>query len=387
MSDEVAPPAVALAALRCFSHEPNYEAILGDLNEEFHRRLMQSGILAARLWYMRDTVRSIWSMTCRVLRQKPLRLIAFAVACLVVMNAVTVGYVLSVVPRPSLMLTSPQWWTLLTLQCVMPMLFGWWGGWLLPRREWPLALMYTAIYIAFAIAGVLFIIRTIPINVVMPMIQPFRSLAAYGNGFRFLMFWLGCVIASRNRAEPRPTTKGAAVVGCVLLVLLGPAVLQAQATNGGRWIGAWTLNVPQSTFGVPLAPRIPPGFMVVSQTLTIEQTAQQLRLFGETVYSDAAGSHTAMDDSQLSLDGTPTRRGPISLTFRLMDNSTFDIVSEATLGARTLSEVSHFSVSADGQTLTETKTQTERSPGAATDTPGGTGRRSTSVLIFGRRAN
>ena len=221
MSNELAPPGVALAALRCFSHEPNYEAILGDLNEEFHQRL-----------------------------------------------------------------------------------------------------------IAFA-----------------------------------------------------------AIVGCVLLMLLGPAVLQAQETNGGRWIGAWTLNVPQSTFGVPLAPGIPPGFMVVSQTLTIEQTAQQFRLFGETVYSDVGGSHTAMDDNQLSLDGTPTRRGPISLTFRLLDNSTFDIVSEVTLGARRLSEVSHFSVSADGQTLTETKTQTERSPGAATDTPGGTGRRSTSVLIFGRRAN
>ena len=40
MSDELAPPGVALAALRCFSHEPNYEAILGDLNEEFHQRLM-----------------------------------------------------------------------------------------------------------------------------------------------------------------------------------------------------------------------------------------------------------------------------------------------------------------------------------------------------------
>src|SRR5262252_5884913 len=151
MSNELAPPGVALAALRCFSHEPNYEAILGDLNEEFHQRL-----------------------------------------------------------------------------------------------------------IAFA-----------------------------------------------------------AIVGCVLLMLLGPAVLQAQETNGGRWIGAWTLNVPQSTFGVPLAPGTPPGFMVVSQTLTIEQTAQQLRLFGETVYSDVAGSHTAMDDNQLSLDGTLTRRGPISLTFRL----------------------------------------------------------------------
>ena len=87
MSNELAPPGVALAALRCFSYEPNYETILGDLNEEFHQRLMQSGILAARLWYMRDAVRSILSMTCRELRQKPLRLIAFAavVGCVLLM--------------------------------------------------------------------------------------------------------------------------------------------------------------------------------------------------------------------------------------------------------------------------------------------------------------
>jgi hypothetical protein len=173
------------------------------------------------------------------------------------------------------------------------------------------------------------------------------------------------------------------VVGCALFLLLGSAVLHGQEVNLGRWIGAWTLNVPQSTIEAPLA-LTTPDFTVVSQTLTIEQTAQRLRLVGKTVYSDATGSHTAIDDNQLSLDGKPTRRGPISLTFRLLDNSTFEIVSDITLGDRTLSEVSHFSVSADGQTLTENKTQTERSA-SATDTPGGAVRTSMSVLIFGRR--
>src|SRR6516165_2039235 len=121
MSDEPAPPAMALAVLRCFSHEANYPAILGDLSEEFCQRIERSGIVAARLWYARDAVRTIWSLTWRDISRTPLRLIAFGVGCVVAMNAVTVGYALSSVPRPFLMLTSSQWWTLLTLQFVIPM--------------------------------------------------------------------------------------------------------------------------------------------------------------------------------------------------------------------------------------------------------------------------
>jgi hypothetical protein len=117
--------------------------------------------------------------------------------------------------------------------------------------------------------------------------------------------------------------------------------------------------------------------------LRIDQGERNIRLSGETAYSDNSGTHSAQDDTSLSLDGTPTVRGPISLSFRRITDSTFDIVSQASIRERNLREVSHFAISSDGGTLIETKTQTEREGGADNNTARVI-RSSVSVLVFRR---
>src|SRR5262249_42873187 len=153
------------------------------------------------------------------------------------------------------------------------------------------------------------------------------------------------------------------------------------AGASAEWIGTWRLNVEESTFETPLVPGIPAGFKLVSQTLRIEQLEREIRISGDSVYSDNTGQHSSHEDNRLSLDGKPTAMGPISLSYRPIDGSSFEIVSQLnlpgrSLPARTLKEVSHFAVSSDGGTLTETKVQTDD-----TQTSVGT-KSSTSVLVF-----
>jgi hypothetical protein len=152
-----------------------------------------------------------------------------------------------------------------------------------------------------------------------------------------------------------------------------------------KWVGIWALNVQKSTLGTILMPGAPVGFKVGGQVLRIKQTTRGIRLTGETVFSDSNGSHSSHDDNSLSLDGRETV-GPGSLSFRRIDDSTFDIVSKVNISGRNLGEVSRFSFSFDGRTLTETKTQTVREvvPEGVDKSTGAVIRTSTSVLVFNR---
>jgi hypothetical protein len=150
-------------------------------------------------------------------------------------------------------------------------------------------------------------------------------------------------------------------------------------------VGTWALNVQKSTFGTILLPGFA-GFKAGSQTLTIKQSAGEITLSGETVFSDSRGSHSSHDDSSLSLDGRETVAGPVSLSVRRIDDSTFEIVSKANISKRNFGELSRFSFSSDGRTLIETKTQTEREvvPAGVDESTGAVIRASTSVLVFNR---
>lgn len=134
-------------------------------------------------------------------------------------------------------------------------------------------------------------------------------------------------------------------------------------------------------------PRMPAGFAVLGQTLRLETSARAIRLSGDTVFRDSTGSHSAHDDSSLKLDGTETVIGPVALSFRPIDGSTFEIISKLKINGRNLGEVSRFSFSSDGRTLTEKKTQTEREfvPEGVDKTTGAVIRTSTSVLVFKRQ--
>jgi hypothetical protein len=166
------------------------------------------------------------------------------------------------------------------------------------------------------------------------------------------------------------------VIAICALALAGGAALGQTATVPSNWIGTWKLNAQKSTFGTILIPGAPAGFAVVSQTLKIQPIAHDIRISGDTVYSDSSGSHSGHDDNRLSLDGKQTVAGPVSLSFRRIDNSEFDIISSFPAGNGNMGEVCRFVFSPDGATLTETKTQTA---GAAPKT-------SRFVLVFSKVA-
>jgi hypothetical protein len=173
---------------------------------------------------------------------------------------------------------------------------------------------------------------------------------------------------------------------CALTVVCSSAVLGQTSAVPTKWMGTWALNVQKSSFGTTLLPGAPVGFKFGSQTISIRQSAVEIRLSGETVFSDTNGTHSAHDDNSLSLDGRETIVGPVSLSFRRIDDSTFDIVSKANISGRNFGEVSRFSFSSDGRTLTETKTQTEKEvvPEGVDKTKGAVIRSSTSVLVFSK---
>ena len=133
-------------------------------------------------------------------------------------------------------------------------------------------------------------------------------------------------------------------------------------------------------------PGVPANLSIVSQNLRLEKAPGALRFSGDTVMSDNARQYAGHDDNTLSLDGKETVIGPVSLSFRPVDDTSFEIISNLNIIDRNLAEVSRFSFSPDGNTQTETKKQTEREP-----VPEGTDkltgkviRTSTFILVFTR---
>lgn len=146
---------------------------------------------------------------------------------------------------------------------------------------------------------------------------------------------------------------------CVLAVIISVAVL-GQKADIPKWAGTWELDVQESSFGKILFPGAPADFTLLSQRAKLEQATDKLKMSADIVYSDTNGPHKVHEESSPSLDGQETVIGPGSLSFRRIDDSTFDIISRLNTKNTNVGEVSHFAVSSDGQTPTETKKQTER---------------------------
>jgi hypothetical protein len=144
-------------------------------------------------------------------------------------------------------------------------------------------------------------------------------------------------------------------------VIISVAVL-GQKADIPKWAGTWELDVQESSFGKILFPGAPVDFTLLSQRAELEQATDKLKMSADIVYSDASGSHKVHEETSFSLDGQETVVRPGSLSFRRIDDSTFDIISRLNTKDTNVGEVSHFAGSSDGQTLTETKTQTEEKP-------------------------
>jgi hypothetical protein len=166
-------------------------------------------------------------------------------------------------------------------------------------------------------------------------------------------------------------------------MILGVAAL-GQKADIPKWVGTWELHVQESSFGKILFPGAPVDFTLLSQRTRLEQGNDRLKISSDNVYSDANGPHKVHEESSLSLDGQETVIGPGTLSFRRMDDSTFDLISRLNTKNANVGEVSHFAVSSDGQTLTETKTQTKREPVPedAEQNSGAVIETSISVLVF-----
>jgi hypothetical protein len=155
-----------------------------------------------------------------------------------------------------------------------------------------------------------------------------------------------------------------------------------------NWLSTWILNLKESKIGPIRGPGIPAsGLTVTSQTLTIAVAAGHLKVAGDTVTTQIGNTHEAFD-VDLERGETILSGGP-RVSFTKIDDTAFDIVlslNNKTFGNQ--AGVNRFVFSADGKTLTESKTQTEREPvpEGEDQTKGAVTRTSTSILVFHRPA-
>lgn len=147
-----------------------------------------------------------------------------------------------------------------------------------------------------------------------------------------------------------------------------------------KWIGTWKLSVRESKVAPIVAPGIPDGLALVSQTLTITAAAGKLKVAGDAVVSQLGSSH---DEFEVSLDGkeTETIAAPgATISTRFIDDSTFDVV--VNLNNRVGED--RFVLSDDGRKLTETKIRTDREvvPAGTDPTRGRVIETAASIIVF-----
>ena len=173
---------------------------------------------------------------------------------------------------------------------------------------------------------------------------------------------------------------------CCLTVVGSSVVLGPLGSVPAKWIGTWTLSLPESKLGQLWGPGLPEGGLTFTgQTLKLAASGGHLKVAGETVTAEFGSIH---DESDVTLDGTETVIPPgARISFRRISDSTFDLIVK--INSKDIGNhvgENHFAFSADGRTLTETKTHTEREVVAeGTDQTKGTIiRTSTTVLVFHR---
>jgi hypothetical protein len=171
---------------------------------------------------------------------------------------------------------------------------------------------------------------------------------------------------------------------CLLTIVISFTALGQTATVPMEWTGTWKLNVAKSKFGTILVPGVPADFRILSQTLRIEQAADGIKLSGDSTFSAGGGSHTGHEEYTLRLDGTPTKLGSVSLSFRQISSSAFEIISTVDIPNTNVSEVSQYVFSSDGASLTATKIQTERAsvPAGTDKSKGAVIRTSEFILVY-----
>jgi hypothetical protein len=189
MSELLKPPTVPVAILNFFACQPDFPAVAGDISEEFHQRAQKSGAKAAKRWYWREAFRNAWALTAREFLRTPLRTTLVALSCFLAVSLIAGWFT-----RHGLV-SGRSPWDVFATQLLFLLAAGSTGGKLLPRREWALALTFTALSIC--IAGGLRLV--FPVPTIHFSAAQFAAVVV-GSGLRQGAFWLGCL---RIRIHPR----------------------------------------------------------------------------------------------------------------------------------------------------------------------------------------
>jgi hypothetical protein len=171
---------------------------------------------------------------------------------------------------------------------------------------------------------------------------------------------------------------------CFLAVACGSIMVGQVDSVPAKWIGTWTLSLPESKLGQLWGPGVPEGGLTFTdQILKLVASAGHLKIAGETVTAEFGSVH---DESDVNLDGTETMIPPgTKVSFKRISDSTFDLIVKMNgkdIGNHVAKN--RFVFSDDGRTLTETKTHTEREVLArgSDQTMSPIIRTSTTVLVF-----
>ncbi len=99
------------------------------------------------------------------------------------------------------------------------------------------------------------------------------------------------------------------------------------------------LDVPKSSFGKILVPGVP-EFAILSEKVKITMTPQEIGFEADIVTS--LNNEPSHEDQRLSIDGSKTTLAPgITVSFRRIDDYSFDVIGKVTTGNTRIGEVSH----------------------------------------------
>jgi hypothetical protein len=136
-----------------------------------------------------------------------------------------------------------------------------------------------------------------------------------------------------------------------------------------------------------LGPVAPESLTIKGQTFEITAANNGVKVIGDTVTAELGALHEVFD---LNLNTGEIAAPPVpglSIKFKRIDDMAFDIVlsvNSTDFGNHV--GVNHFVFSADGKTLTETKTHTQRelTPPGEDQSEGAVIKTATSILVFHR---
>ena len=72
----VIPPRAASILLNLFASEADFAIVLGDLSEEFQKRVSAQGHASARCWYWRESFRNVFAWIKREFLRTPIQVLA-----------------------------------------------------------------------------------------------------------------------------------------------------------------------------------------------------------------------------------------------------------------------------------------------------------------------